>query len=165
MCQGIVLSGAGQLESQENVRRELQSLGVDISKISIGEDLLGPVPNGGVVIIAGTGSNCVVYNEDGSSKRAGGQATKKLRPMLIDSSLYRWGHLLGDEGSAYWIAQRAIKRVFDQEDNFSLSRYDLSRLNAEIKAYFKVEFSCPFSVNIPLDHIGARHKPAVKLFL
>ncbi|CAF4867733.1 unnamed protein product, partial [Rotaria magnacalcarata] len=56
--------------------------------------------NGGVVIIAGTGSNCVVYNGDGSSKRAGG-----------------WGHLLGDEGSGYWIAQRAIKRVFDHADN------------------------------------------------
>jgi N-acetylglucosamine kinase-like BadF-type ATPase len=67
-----VLSGAGQLESQENLLREFQSLGVDTKKISIGEDLLGPVPNGGVVIIAGTGSNCVVYNENGSSKRAGG---------------------------------------------------------------------------------------------
>jgi len=68
----MVLSGAGQLESQENLRRELQLLNVDIDKVSVGEDLLGPVPNGGVVIIAGTGSNCVVYNQDGSSKRAGG---------------------------------------------------------------------------------------------
>jgi N-acetylglucosamine kinase len=54
--------------------------------------------------------------------------------------LFRWGHLLGDEGSAYWIAQRAIKRVFDHEDNFNLSRYDLTRLNNEIKGYFKVKF-------------------------
>ena len=68
----MTLSGAGQIESQENVRSELKLLGVDVSKVSVGEDLLGPVPNGGVVIIAGTGSNCVVYNEDGSSKRAGG---------------------------------------------------------------------------------------------
>jgi N-acetylglucosamine kinase-like BadF-type ATPase len=68
----MVLSGAGQLESQSNSLRELQLLNVDTSKISVGEDLLGPVPNGGIVIIAGTGSNCVVYNEDGSSKRAGG---------------------------------------------------------------------------------------------
>ncbi len=70
--QGMVLSGAGQLESQSNLRHELDLLNVDTSKISIGEDLLGPVPNGGVVIISGTGSNCVVYNEDGSNKRAGG---------------------------------------------------------------------------------------------
>ncbi len=54
--------------------------------------------------------------------------------------MFRWGHLLGDEGSAYWIAQRAIKRVFDHEDNFNLSRYDLTRLNNEIKGYFKVKF-------------------------
>ncbi len=45
---------------------------MEVNKVSVGEDLLGPVPNGGVVIIAGTGSNCVVYNEDGSTKRAGG---------------------------------------------------------------------------------------------
>lgn len=119
---GMVLSGAGQPEPQANLLSELRALNLDTSKVSIGEDLLGPVPNGGVVIIAGTGSNCVVYNEDGSKKRAGG-----------------WGHLLGDEGSAYWIAQRAIKRVFDHEDNLNLSRYDLTRLNDEIKAYFQVQ--------------------------
>jgi len=67
-----VLSGAGQGESQNNLRRELEALHVDVSKVSIGEDMLGPVPNGGVLIIAGTGSNCVVYNDDGTSKRAGG---------------------------------------------------------------------------------------------
>ena len=68
----MVLSGAGQPEAQLNLIRELQSLSVDTSKVFVGEDLLGPVPNGGVVIIAGTGSNCVVYNADGSKKRAGG---------------------------------------------------------------------------------------------
>jgi len=51
---------------------------------------------------------------------------------------------LGDEGSAYWIAQRAIKRVFDHEDNLNLSRYDLTRLNNEIKSYFKVNFPLYF---------------------
>lgn len=55
---------------------------------------------------------------------------------------FSWGHLLGDEGSGYWIAQRAIKRVFDHEDNLNLPRYDLTRLKDEIKAYFKVNFSC-----------------------
>ncbi|UJR37697.1 hypothetical protein I4U23_030392 [Adineta vaga] len=119
---GMVLSGAGQLESQDNLRRELKLLNIDVNKISIGEDLIGPVPNGGVVIISGTGSNCVVYNEDGTKKRAGG-----------------WGHLLGDEGSAYWIAQRAIKRVFDHEDNLHLSPHDLTKLKNEIKTYFQVE--------------------------
>ena len=68
----MVLSGAGQHESQSNIIRELQTLNVDTSKVSVGEDMLGPVPNGGVVIIAGTGSNCVAYNQDGTKKRAGG---------------------------------------------------------------------------------------------
>ncbi|CAF0744418.1 unnamed protein product [Rotaria sordida] len=119
---GMVLSGAGHADSQLNLQQELKSFDIDTSKIFIGEDMLGPVPNGGVVIIAGTGSNCIVYNKDGSRKGAGG-----------------WGHLLGDEGSAYWIAQRAIKRVVDHTDNFSLSRHDLTRLRDAIKAYFKVE--------------------------
>ena len=51
---------------------------------------------------------------------------------------FRWGHLLGDEGSAYWIAQRAIKRVFDHEDNLNLSRHDLKPLSDNIKDYFRV---------------------------
>jgi len=69
-----------------------------------------------------------------------------LRSLSFDNLLVRWGHLLGDEGSAYWIAQRAIKRVFDHEDNLNLSRYDLTRLNNEIKSYFKV--NSPFCIFI-----------------
>ena len=59
-----------------------------------------------------------------------------------------WGHLLGDEGSAYWIAQRAIKRVFDHEDNLNLSPYDLTRLSDAIKAYFKVRIFSSISSEI-----------------
>lgn len=76
--QGAVLSGAGQPEAQSNLRHELDLIEVDTKKVSIGEDLLGPVPSGGVVIISGTGSNCVVYNEDGTKKRAGGYETTQL---------------------------------------------------------------------------------------
>jgi hypothetical protein len=62
-----------------------------------------------------------------------------------------WGHLLGDEGSAYWISQRAIKRVFDHEDNLNLSCHDLTRLSNEIKDYFKVRsFRFSHSIRRPL---------------
>lgn len=46
----------------------------------------------GVAVISGTGSNVFGVGRDGRSWRAGG-----------------WGHLLGDEGSGYWIGVQAIK--------------------------------------------------------
>jgi N-acetylglucosamine kinase-like BadF-type ATPase len=47
----------------------------------------------GYVLIAGTGSIALARAADGGSCRAGG-----------------WGHSLGDEGSAFWLAFEAIKR-------------------------------------------------------
>lgn len=88
--------------------------------------------------------------------------------MMMICRMLRWGHLLGDEGGAYWIAQRAIKRVFDQEDNFTLSQYDLTRLSNEIKGYFKVNHAFPSFAQFSFflfDHSGARYEPIVKLFL
>jgi len=46
----------------------------------------------GVLVISGTGSIVVAQNERGRSAQVGG-----------------WGHLLGDEGSAWWIAREALR--------------------------------------------------------
>jgi glucosamine kinase len=46
----------------------------------------------GVAVISGTGSNMFGVNEAGESWRTGG-----------------WGHLLGDEGSGYWIGLAGLK--------------------------------------------------------
>lgn len=46
----------------------------------------------GVAVISGTGSNVFGVGADGRSWRAGG-----------------WGHLLGDEGSGYWLGVQSIK--------------------------------------------------------
>jgi N-acetylglucosamine kinase-like BadF-type ATPase len=46
----------------------------------------------GVGVISGTGSNVFGVGDDGRAWRAGG-----------------WGHVLGDEGSGYWLAVQSIK--------------------------------------------------------
>ena len=46
----------------------------------------------GVGVISGTGSNVFGVGTDGRAWRAGG-----------------WGHVLGDEGSGYWLAVQSIK--------------------------------------------------------
>ena len=53
----------------------------------------------GVVIVAGTGSIMTAQNEAGQIKSAGG-----------------WGHVLGDAGSAYWIALESVKAAIAAEE-------------------------------------------------
>jgi N-acetylglucosamine kinase-like BadF-type ATPase len=48
----------------------------------------------GVVVICGTGSIAYGRNRDNAAARAGG-----------------WGHVLGDEGSGYWIGRQALRVV------------------------------------------------------
>lgn len=55
----------------------------------------------GVGVISGTGSNVFGVGHDGRSWRAGG-----------------WGHVLGDEGSGYWLAIESLKAaIADREDS------------------------------------------------
>jgi N-acetylglucosamine kinase-like BadF-type ATPase len=53
----------------------------------------------GVGVISGTGSNVFGVGPDGRSWRAGG-----------------WGHLLGDEGSGYWLGAQSIKAGLRDRD-------------------------------------------------
>lgn len=75
-----------------------------------------------MVVIAGTGSNCLLLNPDGSRFQCGG-----------------WGYILGDEGSAYWIARQTIKSVIDHEEGLIPSRYSTARARKIIFDYFKVK--------------------------
>jgi glucosamine kinase len=54
----------------------------------------------GVAVISGTGSNVFGVGSDGRGWRAGG-----------------WGHLLGDEGSGYWLGIQAIKAVLSDRES------------------------------------------------
>lgn len=53
----------------------------------------------GLAVISGTGSNVFGVGRDGRAWRAGG-----------------WGHVLGDEGSGYWIGVRSLSAVLHDRD-------------------------------------------------
>jgi N-acetylglucosamine kinase-like BadF-type ATPase len=68
----------------------------------------------GIVIIAGTGSIVYGHNAGGEAARAGG-----------------WGHMIGDEGSGYWIGREALAAVMRASDG----RGPATRLTSEILAH------------------------------
>ena len=69
----------------------------------------------GVVIICGTGSIAYGRNAANQAARAGG-----------------WGHLLGDEGSGYWIGRRALRAVARAADG----RGPATALSARVLNHF-----------------------------
>lgn len=123
---GMSLSGGEQPEGQERIKAGLLSIKPSISNsYHVCTDTFGPIaaafPSGGMVLISGTGSNCELVNPDGTTHRCGG-----------------WGHMLGDEGSAYWISHRAIKLVYDIGDGFRTSPHDISVIKNTVYSFFNL---------------------------
>ena len=58
----------------------------------------------GIAVISGTGSVVFGQNLESQFERVGG-----------------WGHLIGDEGSGFWITQQALKAVVQAEDGMAAS--------------------------------------------
>ena len=77
--------------------------------------------SGGVIVISGTGSNVMLCNPDGSTHNVGGL-----------------GHLLGDEGSGYWIVLRTLKRIIDHDQNVTHSALDVETARKSLYEYFEV---------------------------
>ena len=97
------LAGFGRPEDQSLLREWSNSRGLAHQLLTVTDgDLVvaAGTPEGwGVGVIAGTGSIAVGRDREGRTARAGG-----------------WGHLFGDEGSAYAVVLAALKRVARRAD-------------------------------------------------
>ncbi len=77
----------------------------------------GALNSPGIVLIAGTGSIAYGRDDHGHAARAGG-----------------WGHVLGDEGSGFWLGRQALRAVLRAADQ----RGERTSMAATVLAHFGV---------------------------
>ncbi|KAL2725081.1 N-acetyl-D-glucosamine kinase isoform X2 [Vespula squamosa] len=126
-CVGLSLSGCEEETTNELLTSILLKEYPNAAKdYCVSSDTLGSLrtglENGGIVLIAGTGSNALLINPDGKTHGCGG-----------------WGYMMGDEGSAYWIAHRACKYVFDDIDDLVKSPHPISYIWPAMRDFFEVK--------------------------
>jgi len=120
ICLGI--AGVDREDEEQVVRAMMRRIGYK-SRILVVNDALialvaGARDDPAIVLIAGTGSIAYGRNGSGEAARAGG-----------------WGHMIGDEGSGYWIGREALAAVMRAADG----RGPETALSGDILAYFNVK--------------------------
>ena len=116
----IGLAGARRQELRVRMRESLKTLGIgEVVVTSDAEIALYGATQGapGLIVIAGTGSNCCGINSRGKKACAGG-----------------WGPIAGDEGGGAWIARRALRAIAHATDG----RGPATTLTEVACAYFHV---------------------------
>jgi N-acetylglucosamine kinase-like BadF-type ATPase len=129
----------GEAEGRQLKARLAEATG---AQIAVADDtevaLLGAFNGGpGIVIIAGTGSNGFGRDAQGRAARVGG-----------------YGFLLGDEGGAYWIANRALRVALHSHDGTGPKNERLER--AVTDAY-----GLDFEAIVRLVHVNAADRQQV----
>jgi N-acetylglucosamine kinase-like BadF-type ATPase len=119
ICVGI--AGADREDDAAIVARILRRVTAGPRIIIVNDALIALVAGSGdlpgIVVIAGTGSIAYGRNQSAQAARAGG-----------------WGHMIGDEGSGYWIGRRALTAVVREVDG----RGPATRLTPDVLAHFEV---------------------------
>lgn len=121
---GLCLSGCGTDEECKKIAENFVSSYPETCRACFeADDIVGSFYTSnlesGIVQISGTGSNSCLFSANKLVVTCGG-----------------WGHLFGDEGSAYWIAWRAYKTLLDFSDNYRTSKFDLTRLRQVVRSHF-----------------------------
>src|SRR4051812_45105915 len=120
ICLGI--AGVDRADEARTVHDVMRRIGHRSRVLVVNDALIALVAGAGdapgIVIIAGTGSIAYGRNAHGEAARAGG-----------------WGHMIGDEGSGYWIGREALAAVMRAADG----RGPATGLTREILAHFNVE--------------------------
>ena len=98
---GLSISGCENKSDKEKLKKALLAHGAAVQpeNIFVGSDTIGSLRSAcagaGLLLISGTGSNCLYVNEEGKEFSCGGA-----------------GHLIGDEGSGWFITIKAITTIF-----------------------------------------------------
>jgi len=120
ICVGM--AGVDREDEARTVRAIMRRLGQRSHTLVVNDALIALVAGAGdaagIVIIAGTGSIVYGRNAAGEAARAGG-----------------WGHMIGDEGSGYWMGREALAAVMRAADG----RGPATELSAEVLAHFAVD--------------------------
>lgn len=124
---GLCMSGCEEEETNRELEATILAQYPNLARlVTVASDTYGSIATGcrkgGVVLISGTGSNALLVNPSGSIGRCGG-----------------WGHILGDEGGAYWIAARGIKILFDEDDNLIDPLFSTEKLRSIVYSHFDIK--------------------------
>jgi len=120
VCLGI--AGVDRGDEARTVRAIMRRIGYKSRIVVVNDALVALVAGAGnapgIVIIAGTGSIVYGRNARFEAARAGG-----------------WGHIIGDEGSGYWIGREALAAIVRAVDG----RGPDTRLTEDVLAHFNID--------------------------
>lgn len=120
ICLGV--AGVDREPEAHTVREVVGRIGYRTRVLVVNDALVALVAGSdeptGVVIIAGTGSIVYGRNAHNEAARAGG-----------------WGHIIGDEGSGYWIGRQALAAVVRASDG----RGPATALTAAVMEHFELD--------------------------